>query len=112
MTLCLLALHLVGPHPPDPLVIRGVASWYDEDSVTATGVRYDPDGMTCAMRPPVRLGATVRVTRRDTGASVVLRCSDRGPYVQGRVVDVSRAAARQLAMLTAGLAPVAVEVER
>jgi len=52
----------------------------------------------------------VRVTNLDTGRQVVVRINDRGPFVRGRIIDVSRAAARQLEMIQAGTARVLVEV--
>ena len=55
-------------------------------------------------------GTRVKVTRTDTGASVVVRINDRGPFIRGRVIDVSRGAAEQLNMVDAGVARVRIEV--
>lgn len=83
------------------------ASWYHEGSRTATGERYQPDGMTAAHRT-LPFGTKLRVSRGKT--SVVVRVNDRGPARwTGRVLDLSRGAARSLAMLGAGVAPVCVE---
>jgi len=66
--------------------------------------------MTAAHRT-LPFGTGVRVTNTTNGRSVVVRITDRGPFVAGRVIDLSPAAARQLDMLRAGLVPVRVEVQ-
>ncbi len=89
--------------------ITGVASWYGPGFVgnpTATGAPYDPERLTAAMLA-VPLGTIVRVTT-DDGLAVVVLVNDRGPYVDGRVIDLSRAAARRLGF--SGLKKVTVEV--
>ena len=87
----------------------GVASYYHEDSRTATGERFDPEGLTAAHRT-LPFGTRVRVTNQANGSSVQVRINDRGPFVKGRVIDLSRGAARRIGMVTAGLAPVTIEV--
>lgn len=67
--------------------------------------------MTCAHKT-LRLGSVVRVTNRRNGKSVECRINDRGPYVRGRIVDLSRAAAQVIAMTGAGVVPVTVQVVR
>jgi rare lipoprotein A len=57
-------------------------------------------------------GSIARVTHLNNGRSVVVRITDRGPFVDGRVIDLSRAAARQLKMIEAGVARVRIEVQR
>ncbi|WP_353931012.1 septal ring lytic transglycosylase RlpA family protein [Okeanomitos corallinicola TIOX110] len=94
------------------LKFKGVASWYGYDwagNKTANGERYNPEGMTAAHRT-LPLGTKVRVTNTRNGKSVVLRINDRGPYIGGRIIDVSLGAARILGMMKSGLAPVRVEV--
>lgn len=94
------------------LKFNGIASWYGYDwagNKTANGERYNPEGMTAAHRT-LPLGTRVRVTNTDNGRSVVLRINDRGPYIAGRIIDVSIGAARVLDMVKRGLAPVRVEV--
>jgi rare lipoprotein A len=116
--LIVLAASLIGPrfeHAQPALVLHGEASWYGEPQATASGERFNPQALTCAMRPPVRLGARVRVTH--VGRSVVLRVNDRGPYARDRrgrlrVIDVSRAGAARLGLLGRGVGPVTVEVMR
>lgn len=89
----------------------GDASWYGEKyhgRTTASGDRFDMNGMTAAHRT-LPFGTKVRVTNRENGQSTILRVNDRGPFVEGRIIDVSRAAAEDLNFVQAGLAPVRVE---
>ncbi|MBD2137558.1 septal ring lytic transglycosylase RlpA family protein [Anabaena sp. FACHB-1237] len=91
---------------------KGMASWYGYDgsgSRTASGERYRPEGLTAAHRT-LPLGTKVRVTNTRTGQSVVVRINDRGPYIRGRIIDLSAGAARVLGMIRSGVAPVKVEV--
>jgi peptidoglycan lytic transglycosylase len=90
----------------------GVASWYGAEFQglpTASGPPFDMNGMTCAHRM-LPLGTRIRVTNLLNLRSLVLKVNDRGPYVGGRVLDVSRGAAKGLGFLGAGLAPVRIEV--
>ncbi|HEX5412217.1 MAG TPA: septal ring lytic transglycosylase RlpA family protein [Terriglobia bacterium] len=90
----------------------GVASWYGADFQglpTASGPPFDMDAMTCAHRK-LPLGTRIRVTDLMNLRSAVLKVNDRGPFVGNRVLDVSRAAAKCLGFLGAGLAPVRIEV--
>ena len=85
----------------------GIASIYGyESGRTATGERASPSGLTAAHRT-LPLGSHVRVTNRRNGRSVVVRINDRGPYVAGRIIDLTPAAAHVLGF--SGLAPVTVE---
>ncbi|BBF94273.1 septal ring lytic transglycosylase RlpA family protein [Blastochloris tepida] len=88
---------------------RGVASYYWQDQRTANGERFNPNALTAAHRT-LPLGTVVRVTNHRNGNSVRVRINDRGPYVRGRVIDLSRAAAQRIGMISAGLAPVTVQV--
>lgn len=67
------------------------ASFYDEPQMTANGERFDPDALTAASKT-LAFDTRVRVTSVDTGRSVVVRINDRGPYIAGRCLDLSRAA--------------------
>ena len=87
----------------------GVASFYTEDSETASGEKYDPNELTAA-HPTLPFGTRLRVTNTATGKSVTVRVNDRGPYVPGRVVDVSYSAAQALGMVNAGTANVKLDV--
>ena len=91
----------------------GIASFYgwEAGTHTANGERWNPDAMTAA-HPSWPFGLYVRVTREDTGASVVVRLNDRGPARwTGRVIDLSHAAAAALGMIRVGIAPVCITVE-
>ncbi len=94
------------------LTFQGMASWYGYDgsgSQTASGERYNPEGLTAAHRS-LPLGTKIRVTNTRNGRSVVVRINDRGPYIRGRIIDVSAGAARLLGMIGSGVAPVSLEV--
>lgn len=91
---------------------RGVASWYGpkfDGRRTANGERFDMYGLTAAHRT-LPFDTWVRVTNLDNGRSVDLRINDRGPFVKGRILDVSYAAARRLEMLGPGTARVEIRV--
>jgi rare lipoprotein A len=91
---------------------RGRASYYGAEFKgrrTASGERYDAHALTAAHRT-LPFGTRVRVTNLDNGRSVEVVINDRGPYRAGRVIDLSRRAARALDMLRAGTVRVAVEV--
>ena len=86
----------------------GIASVYSTESGsrTASGVRLNPSALTAAHRS-LPFGSKVRVTNRSNGHSVVVTVNDRGPFVRGRIIDVTPAAAHALGF--SGLAPVTVE---
>jgi peptidoglycan lytic transglycosylase len=91
---------------------RGIASWYGDDFhgwVTASGEPYDMHRLTAAHRT-LPLGTIVRVTNAVNGRHVVIRINDRGPYVNGRILDVSYAAAKQLGMWRDGISAIQLEV--
>lgn len=93
---------------------KGEASWYGpgfHGQRTASGELYDQDALTAAHRH-LPFGAIVEVVRRDTGARVRVRITDRGPYVHGRIIDLSREAARRLDALGEGVVPVRIRVIR
>jgi rare lipoprotein A (peptidoglycan hydrolase) len=90
----------------------GLASWYttnSRDKKTATGEVYDPHRRTAAHRS-FPLGSRVRVTRLDNGKSIEVQINDRGPFVAGRVIDLSRAAADALGISEKGIVTVRVEL--
>lgn len=78
----------------------GLASWYAEGKQTANGERFNPDGLTCAHRS-LPFGTLLRVSYN--GRSAVCRVNDRGPFIRGRVLDLSRGTARALGMIGAGV---------
>ena len=92
---------------------RGTASWYGEPFQgleTASGEVFDMNQLTAAHRE-LPFGAQVRVVHLRTGASVSVVINDRGPCIDGRAIDLSKAAARALGMVDEGLAPVLIEAD-
>jgi rare lipoprotein A len=87
----------------------GMASYYWEGARTASGAHFNPDGLTAAHRT-LPFGTRVRVTNQSNGQSVVVTINDRGPFVGGRVIDLSRGAARAISMTGAGVARVSLQV--
>ncbi len=85
----------------------GGASWYALTSLTASGERANPNAMTAAHRS-LPFGTQVRVTNKRNGRSITVRINDRGPFVGGRIIDLSRAAAQQLGFINQGTAPVCI----
>ena len=87
----------------------GGASWYALNSKTASGERMNPSTLTAAHRS-LRFGTKVKVTNARNGKAVVVRINDRGPFIKGRVLDLSRAAAKNIGMVSSGTAKVCYEV--
>jgi rare lipoprotein A len=87
----------------------GVASFYTEGTQTANGERFDTHQLTAAHRT-LPFGTRLRVTNLATGRSVTVRVNDRGPFIPGRVVDVSYSAAETLGMVGTGVAKVKLDV--
>ena len=85
----------------------GQASWYQLRGLTASGQQADPEALTAA-HPTLAFGTEVIVTNLENGRSVNLTIVDRGPFVKGRIIDVSRRAARDLGFMTQGLTRVRV----
>lgn len=89
--------------PASALPSCGEASWYDhEGRPTASGGTHDPDALTAAHRS-LPFGSKVNVENLQNGKSVTVKINDRGPFTQGRIIDVSRAAAEELAFKGAGV---------
>jgi rare lipoprotein A len=92
--------------------LQGTASYYGgkfHGRKTASGERFNQNGLTAAHKT-LPLGTKVRVTNIRNGESVDVKINDRGPYHGGRIIDLSKGAARELGMLGAGTAKVKVEV--
>ncbi len=96
-------------HPKANSSSYGVASFYNEDEWTASGERFNTHAMTAA-HPSLPFGTRLRVTNVTNGRSVVVRINDRGPYVPGRVVDLSESAAESLGMVERGVVKVKLDV--
>lgn len=86
----------------------GTASYYWQGQKVACGGKFNPGALTAAHRT-YPCGTKVRVTNKRNGRSVVVTINDRGPFVKGRIIDVSLAAAKILGMTKAGVVPVVVE---
>jgi len=90
----------------------GMASYYHDrfhGRQTASGARYNKGDLSAAHKT-LPLGTRVRVTDSRNGRSVVVRINDRGPYARGRVIDLSRAAANQIGLVSKGVSRVTLEV--
>lgn len=90
----------------------GIASYYHDrfhGRKTASGARYNKNALSAAHKF-LPLGSKVKVTDTRTGRSVVVKINDRGPFVKGRVIDLSRAAAQEIGLTKKGLTKVKVEV--
>lgn len=91
-----------------PTASHGLASFYS-DTETASGEKFDKNELTAA-HPTLPFGTKLRVTDTDSGRFVTVRVNDRGPYVRGRVVDISPSAAEALGMVDKGITNVRLEV--
>lgn len=87
----------------------GKASWYDLTSKTASGEFANPAKMTAAHRS-LKFGTKVRVKNMRNGKAVTLRINDRGPFVKGRIIDVTKAAAGKLGFINAGTTKVCLQI--
>ena len=91
---------------------RGMASWYGNEyhgRTTANGETFDQWAMTAAHKK-LPFGTVVRVTNKRNGKKVTVRINDRGPFVRGRIIDLSRGAADEIGMVRDGVVPVEVEI--
>ena len=98
--------------PESPTVVDGVASYYGREhhgKKTANGEIFDMNKLTAA-HPSLSFGSQVKVTNLSNQRSVIVRINDRGPYYQGRIIDLSLAAAERLEMVKSGITKVKLEV--
>lgn len=86
----------------------GGASWYALRSRTASGEMMNPSAMTAAHKT-LPLGTKVKVTNLRNGRAVIVRINDRGPFIKGRLIDVSKGAAQKLGFISAGHTRVQIE---
>lgn len=94
--------------------LNGIASWYGKDfngHLTASGEVYDMYQFTAAHKT-LPLGTVVKVTNLENGQTAEVRVNDRGPYVKGRIIDLSRTAGRAIGMREKGTAKVKLEIIR
>ena len=106
--------HLQYSRHPEQEIETGIASWYGPDfhgKRTANGEIYNMHGMTAAHKT-LPLGTHVLVTNLENRRSVEVRINDRGPFIKGRIIDLSYAAAQSVDMVGSGTAMVKVEVLR
>lgn len=106
MMLAMLGLNTTPAEAASPTQC-GKASWYALYSRTASGEMMNPNLLTAAHRF-LPFGTRVQVTNVKNGKSVVVRINDRGPFVKGRVIDVSKGAAKKIGMVRSGVAQVKV----
>jgi rare lipoprotein A len=100
--------------PPKEAVLftqTGGASWYGSEGgpLTATGERYNPQGMTAAHRT-LAFGSKVRVTNLRNGRNAIVTINDRGPFIGGRIIDLSAAAAEAVGIKSSGVGKVRIDV--
>lgn len=99
-------------HVVNPNVHVGVASWYGpgfNGKKTASGEIFDETKFTAAHKT-LPLGSRARVVHLENGKSVEVTINDRGPYIEGRIIDLSRAAAKALGMIDMGVTEVRIEL--
>ena len=100
-------------HPPETAPpLQGLASWYGkkfQGRLTANGERFDMRRLTAAHRT-LPFGTRVRVTNLENGRMVIVRINDRGPFVAGRIIDLSFAAGKKIGIIGTGVAPVRLEI--
>ena len=106
----------VKPAPKDfdksKTIFKGVSSYYGKDfhgKLTANGEVFDMYGITAAHKT-IPLNTVVRVTNLDNDKSIILRINDRGPYIEGRMLDCSYGAAKKLGFINAGMANIEMKV--
>jgi rare lipoprotein A len=97
-------------YAPNPVsVLTGKASFYGKPQKTASGERFDPKKLTAAHKS-LPMHSVVRVVNLRNGKYVIVRINDRGPYIRGRIIDLSLAAAEKIDMIGSGVTSVRVEV--
>lgn len=89
--------------------VQGWASYYKHGKITANGEAFNPHGLTAAHRT-LPFDTKVRVVNVNTGKSVVVRINDRGPFIKGRIIDLSLGAASKVGLLHSGVGKVSMEV--
>jgi len=97
-----------------PYYETGIASWYGpgfDGNYTANGEIYDMNEVSAAHKT-LPFDTVVRVVELETGRSVVVRINDRGPFVEGRIIDLSKGAARELGIVDKGITRVGLRILR
>ena len=88
-----------------------VSSWYQSGKLTASGQRFDPNGLSAAHRT-LPFGTKLRLTNPNNGKSIIVTVNDRGPFIRGTGLDVSRGAAQQLGFISQGKTRLQMQVMR
>lgn len=113
MTMMVALLSVPAVQAASGSVHHGEASWYcikcNGGTHTASGEKLVDTAMTAAHKS-LPLGSRVRVTNKRNGRSVVVRITDRGPYIKGRIIDVTKGVAAKLGFVKDGIVPVVIEV--
>ncbi|WP_430258092.1 septal ring lytic transglycosylase RlpA family protein [Neorhizobium sp. IRS_2294] len=109
LAVAIAAFALLGTSQANAAPGCGHASWYALSSKTASGERMNAAKLTAAHRS-LPFGTRVLVTNKRNGKSVVVRINDRGPFIRGRVIDVSKAAAKDIGMVSSGTAQVCYQI--
>ena len=108
---CALFVALAGMSSEAGAGQRGLASWYSLTSLTASGERCNPKILAAAHRT-LPFDTVVRVESVSTGQDVIVRINDRGPFVDGRVIDLTKGAAERLGIVEKGIDDVRITVLR
>ncbi|TRL37907.1 septal ring lytic transglycosylase RlpA family protein [Rhizobium straminoryzae] len=103
------SMSLLASAPAHAAAGCGHASWYALGSRTASGEKMSASQLTAAHKS-LGFGTKLKVTNKRNGKSVIVRVNDRGPFIKGRVLDLSKAAAQNIGMVAAGTAQVCYEV--
>ena len=104
----------MGEKPPAGEKMQGIASYYADDfhgKKTSNGETYDMYGLTAAHKT-LPINTWIEVTNLSNGRTVIVRINDRGPFIEGRILDLSYGAAKVLNMLNKGLQEVEIEILR
>ena len=105
---------IVAAVPPAFTLEEGLASWYGgkfQGRLTSSGEVFDTNLFTAAHKT-LPFGTLVRVTNLASGLSTVVRINDRGPFIEGRIIDLSKGAAEKLGMIQRGVIPVGLRIVR
>ena len=102
MKLVLSAVLAIGLFAAPVHAATGWASYYKSGRLTANGEHFKPMGLTCAHRK-LAFGTKLRVTNLHTGKSVIVRVNDRGPFIRGRILDLSLGAAKLIGLTASGV---------
>ena len=107
ISICLLTVGCASQTVEQPKLAK--TSWYQMGTRTASGERYNPDGLTVAHKS-YPFGTLLKLTNPENNKTVIARVNDRGPFAHGRELDASRGTARELGFINKGVANLQVEV--